>query len=281
VLHWFNPLIGYGLLRMRADRELACDGLALSRLHPNETSAYGRTVLCLIEQLSGSRSRLTLTGFLGDRARITQRLAMISRFTKQTYRWSPVAIVLIGLLGVIGLTNRLTADRLAQARPEVVRPTEPDVLPEVSATAHEYANLKRIHIRHLETGQYLIANGNGVDCDTEPGEAGLWEARYDGDHGLGHGGDVLLYSVSEAKYLKSDKQGNLVLGQLSRDAWAYWIVHASPLGVQVISQEFEHGYLRADEQGRVKAVAFGRGLPSQWDIIQLGRDTETADSLNK
>jgi beta-lactamase regulating signal transducer with metallopeptidase domain len=281
VLHWFNPLIGYGFQRMRADRESACDGLALSRLHPNETSAYGHTVLRLIEQFLKPRPRLILTGFLGDRARITQRVAMISRFTKGTYRCSPLAIGLVGLLGCIGLTNGRTVDRPAQTRPEVVQPAESYALPEDSATAHEYANIKRIHIRHLETGQYLIANDNSVDCDSEPGELGLWEARFDGSIGLGHGGDVLLYSVSEVKYLTSDEQGNLVLSQLGPDARAYWIVQAGPLGVQVISQEFKNGYLRMDEQGQVRAVGFGRDLRSQWDIIQLDRNTETIDNLNK
>lgn len=282
ILHWFNPLVGYGLRRMRADQELACDGLALSRLNTHEAAAYGHTVLRLIEQLLKSRSRFMLTGFLGGRARIKQRLAMISRFTKETYRYSPLAIVIIGILGYIGLTDRLNTEQIAHARPKEVRSTVPRALPVASDTVDEYPNVQRIYIRHLETGQYLIASGNIVDCDSKPGEAGLWEARwFDGSISLGHGGDVLLYSVSESKYLKSDEQGNLTLSQLAPDVWAYWIVHANPLGVQVISQEFESGYLRMEEQGQVKAVTFGRDLRSQWDIIQLDRDEETKDNVNK
>ncbi len=279
VLHWFNPLIGYGFQRMRADRESACDGLALSRLHPNETSAYGHAVLRLIEQLPRSRSRLILTGFLGDRARITQRVAMISRFTKEAYRCSPLAIGLVGLLGCVGLTNGCTVDGPAQALPEVVQPTESYALPEASATAPAYANIKRIHIRHHETGQYLIAGGDSVACDTEPGETGLWEARLDGD--LTPTGDMLIYSVSQGTYLSSDDQGNLALNQLAPDEWARWIRKSGPLGVQVISQEFKDGYLRMDEQGQVNAVRMGRDIRSQWDIIQLDRDAETIDNLNK
>jgi len=282
VLHWFNPLIGYGLRRMQADRELACDGLALSRLHPNETSAYGHTVLRLIEQLPGSRLSLIPAGFLGGKARITQRVDMISRFTKQTYRYSPLAIGLVGLLCCIGLTNRRTVERPVQAQPEVVRPAESHALPETSATITEYTNTRRIHIRHIETDRYLIADGDGVDCDSEPGDAGLWEARWaNGSVGLGHGGNVLLYSVSKAKYLTSDEQGNLALSRLDPDAWSYWIVNANPLGVQLISQELKQGYIRMDEQAQVKAVVWGRDLRSQWDIIQLDADTETIDDSNK
>jgi len=31
VLHWFNPLVWFAFYRMRADRELACDALVLTR----------------------------------------------------------------------------------------------------------------------------------------------------------------------------------------------------------------------------------------------------------
>ncbi|MHC4206976.1 MAG: M56 family metallopeptidase [Planctomycetota bacterium] len=279
VLHWFNPLIGYGFKRMQADRELACDGLALSRLGSNETSAYGHTVLRLTDQLFKSRLRLIPTGFLGGRARITQRVAMISRFTKETYRYSPLAIVLVGLLGYIGLTNRLSLDRIAQAQPGVIQPAESYALPEDSAAAHEYANVKRIHLRHLETGQYLTVSGNSVSCDAEPGETGLWEARYDDE--FTPEGDMLIYSVSRGTFLSTDSQGNLALNQVAPDEWARWFRKAGPLGVQVISQELKNGYLRLDEQGQVKTVVFGRDLRSQWDMIQLDRDKDKKENINK
>jgi bla regulator protein BlaR1 len=279
VLHWFNPLIGYGFRRMRADQELACDSLALYRLNDNEIPAYGHTVLNLIEQVLRSRSRFALTGFLGNRARLTQRISMISRFTKERYRHTPLAILLVGMIGYIGLTNGRTLDRQTQARPEVVQPAVSNALPNGPVTARGYSNIQRIHIRHLKTGQYLLASGNSVVCDSEPGEAGLWEARFDGS--LGFGGDVLIYSVSEDKYLKSDEQGNLMLSKTDQDPWAYWIVHTSPQGVQLISQEFKDGYLSLDDQGQVKAVVFGRDHIGQWDIVQLGRDKETKDNINK
>jgi hypothetical protein len=259
VLHWFNPLVSYGLQRMRSDRELACDGLALSKLGPLEASAYGHTVIRLLEQLTLQRPRPLLAGFLGDRARIKERVAMISLSRRESYKWSPLALLLVGLVGCLGLTNGR-----AVTQAEIVQPTELVASPPAPA----YTNIKRIHIRHQETGQYLVANGPGVACAAEPGAAGLWEARFDGS--LGHGGDVLLYSVSMGRYLTSDKQGDLGLSQRDPDAWAYWIVRAdSPLGVQVISQAFTHGYLRLEEQGQVSVVQMGRDLPSQWDIMQL------------
>jgi len=36
VLHWFNPILWYGFRRMRADREQACDAMALNRSRPGQ-----------------------------------------------------------------------------------------------------------------------------------------------------------------------------------------------------------------------------------------------------
>ena len=260
VLHWFNPLIAFGLQRMRADRELACDGLAMSVLAPDEACAYGRTIVRQIEQLLALRPRPMLVALCGDRARIRQRIAMISLFRKETYRWSPLVITLIGCLACVALTNGRA----------VVRPSETP--PEAPALEDEFTNIIRVHFRHKETGQYLVANGDTVTCDAaEPGDQGLWEARFDGSAGLGHGGDVFFYSVSNGTYLTSDAEGNLAAARSVPDESACWIVHAGPLGVQMISKEFKWRYVRLEEDGQVRAIEWGRDLRSQWDVIQLDR----------
>ena len=79
ILHWFNPLVALGLRRMRADRELVCDDLVLSRLHPNERSAYGHTVVRQIERLCATQWHSVPAGLCGERTRIKQRIAMISQ----------------------------------------------------------------------------------------------------------------------------------------------------------------------------------------------------------
>jgi beta-lactamase regulating signal transducer with metallopeptidase domain len=270
ILHWFNPLISHGLLRMRADRELACDGLALSQLHPHEASAYGRTIVRLVEQLIMPRPHLLLAGFLGDRARIKQRVAMISLFRRETYQWSPLALVLVGIVGCTGLTNGRAVDRPGKAQ---VQPPELHQPSEAPATAHGFPNIMRIYIRHHQMDKYLVANGRSVVSADEPGETGLWEARFNGE--FTPDGAMLIYSVSLGMYLGIDDQGNLAVNQRTPDKWAHWSRKAGPLGAQVKSQEFQHGYLRLEEQGQVSVVQMGRDLPSQWDIMQLGLVTET------
>ena len=48
-LHWFNPLVWIAFWTMRADRELACDALALSTITPEQSGEYGQTILRLLE----------------------------------------------------------------------------------------------------------------------------------------------------------------------------------------------------------------------------------------
>lgn len=109
-LPWFNPLVAYAFQRMRADRELACDGLALSVLEPHETSAYGHTVVRQIERLLLSRPRPVLATFMGEQAWAKRRVSMISRFRREEYRWSPLALALVGALVCVGLTDAYHLD---------------------------------------------------------------------------------------------------------------------------------------------------------------------------
>jgi len=52
VLHWFNLLVWFGFSRWRADRELACDAMALEAAGQEENGEYGRTILRLLEHFA-------------------------------------------------------------------------------------------------------------------------------------------------------------------------------------------------------------------------------------
>jgi beta-lactamase regulating signal transducer with metallopeptidase domain len=267
VLHWFNPLLALGLRRMRADREPVCDGLALSVLAPEETGAYGRTLLRQVEQLLASRSHWTLAGLAADPGRIKQRIIVISRFRKETYRWSPLALVLVGVVACAALTDRPTGRKA-----EVDGPAR-DV-----PTTHQdrHGNIVRIHLRHRDSGKYLLADGDRVVCGfDEPGDAGLWEARFDDD--LGNPDDtVYFYSVAARKYLTSDQEGNLAVDGLEPDETARWIVRARTDGARITPCQFPHSYLRLCRQGGAKAV-HGTAPWIGWDIDQLWR-VKTSDN---
>ena len=261
ILHWFNPLVALGLHRMRTDRELACDALALSTLHPDETCAYGHTIIRQVERLMVARWRPMLAGLSEDRNQIKQRIAMISRFRSGTYRLSPPVLVLMALLAGTGLTDALPVYRLPVYEPAKDVPT---------THQNQHANIVRIHIRHSDTGQYLVMDGDRVACEpNEPGDAGLWEARY--EEGFGDRDQVVyFYSVAVCKYLTSDGEGNLAADGLEPNDNARWIVWARPDGAWIMPYPFRHLYLRPGKQGQVTA-AYGTDPANLWFLDSLWR----------
>lgn len=98
-LHWFNPLVWLAFHRLRADRELACDALALSTMNTAESTKYGRTVVHLLENFLYPRRLPSLAGISEDKSQIKRRITMIARFKKNSYRLSPLAVILIIILG--------------------------------------------------------------------------------------------------------------------------------------------------------------------------------------
>ncbi len=104
IIHWFNPLVWYGFSRMRADRELACDALALSRMAAEENRPYGETILKLLERLAGPAAVPGLVGISEDKHQLKERIRMIAGF-RRAGRWSVLAIVLVAGLAVVGLSD--------------------------------------------------------------------------------------------------------------------------------------------------------------------------------
>jgi beta-lactamase regulating signal transducer with metallopeptidase domain len=82
IVHWFNPLMWFAFGRMRADRELACDRLAISTMEPDEPPRYGRTIVNLLENFSHVRYLPSVAGILEDTCQIERRIKMIADHKK-------------------------------------------------------------------------------------------------------------------------------------------------------------------------------------------------------
>src|SRR5438132_1658750 len=82
ILHWFNPLVWLAFHRMRVDRELACDALALSYARAEENQPYGRTIIKLLESFGRSAWAPSLAGTVEDKNQLKERIRMIARFDK-------------------------------------------------------------------------------------------------------------------------------------------------------------------------------------------------------
>lgn len=114
VLHWFNPAVWYGLRRLRAERELAADHLALTTLGEPQARSYGQTILKLLEGFTQPVAGPAAVGILEGRDAIRERITAVAAF-RQPGRWSNLAGLLLVGLGLVALTD--ARPRAASASP--------------------------------------------------------------------------------------------------------------------------------------------------------------------
>ena len=109
VVHWFNPLMWFAFGRMRADREMACDRLAISTMGLDEPPEYGRTIVSLLESFSQVRYLPSVAGILEDTCQMERRIKMIADYKKTPRpRWAG-AMLLLAVLACLVLTNAYVA----------------------------------------------------------------------------------------------------------------------------------------------------------------------------
>jgi uncharacterized protein (TIGR03435 family) len=102
-LHWFNPLVWWAFIRIRADRESACDALVLSYLRDEESDRYGRALINLLERFSQTQHLPAVAGIFESKVQLKRRLTMIAKFRPSTRFagvWAAVLLVILsfGLL---------------------------------------------------------------------------------------------------------------------------------------------------------------------------------------
>lgn len=104
LVHWFNPLVWLAFARMRSDRELACDELALQLAGEDSAPVYGRTIIKILESFSRPSAMSGVVGILEDKKQMKRRIQMIAEYNPPG-RWSALAVVALGCLGLVTLTD--------------------------------------------------------------------------------------------------------------------------------------------------------------------------------
>lgn len=104
-LHWFNPVVWYAFHRLRVDRELACDDLALRHAGPGESRAYGHTLVGLAETWGRTRYVASLAGIAEGRSNLKRRIRRIARFQYDARTWSVLALAVATALTLVSLTD--------------------------------------------------------------------------------------------------------------------------------------------------------------------------------
>lgn len=77
-LHWFNPLLWFAFLKVRADREAACDAQVLENATPQRRSAYGHALLKIESAFAPLRLSLGFIGILQRHASLRARIRSIA-----------------------------------------------------------------------------------------------------------------------------------------------------------------------------------------------------------
>ena len=109
-LHWFNPVLWFAFARMRADRELACDALVLSKVNEGENQSYGETLIKLLDTFGRPKPLAALVGIMEAKTGIKKRISMIATFRKPSKLSALAALVLLGL-GLVTLTDAQSEKR--------------------------------------------------------------------------------------------------------------------------------------------------------------------------
>jgi beta-lactamase regulating signal transducer with metallopeptidase domain len=79
-LHWFNPLVWLANRWIRADRELVCDAMTMSRLAAAEHPRYGQVLLKLMDGISVETGAFPgMVPVVGSKQEIKRRLIMIKQ----------------------------------------------------------------------------------------------------------------------------------------------------------------------------------------------------------
>lgn len=106
-IHWFNPLIWYALSRMRLDQELACDESTLFLIGTSNKSAYGLTLINLL-QVSSRTSRFAhVTEISANKSQIRSRLEQIKMFKPFPRKWGAISVLIVLVVGTFTLTDAL------------------------------------------------------------------------------------------------------------------------------------------------------------------------------
>ena len=104
VVYWFNPVIWFAFARMRADREMACDAMALDRAGSTDRAAYGATILKLVNGLQSTRPTPGLVGISEGKSNLKRRIRMIASH-RNPRRGSFLAAMILVTLALVSLTD--------------------------------------------------------------------------------------------------------------------------------------------------------------------------------
>ena len=117
-LHWFNPVAWWTIREMQAEREAACDDLALAASGENDRSAYASTIVELAASLAPSGIAPAMIGLISSNRLLTNRIKRLVRSSSVSSLRAPLAAGIMLAIALPGLTDAMPATNPTQTPAE-------------------------------------------------------------------------------------------------------------------------------------------------------------------
>ena len=116
-VHWFNPVVWLAFVRLRSERELACDAAVLRHLDPEDHHRYGSILIELVEQFSTAIPHQGLLPIINNQTEIKRRILMITQFKPVSRAVTLLSGMLLTAFAVLVLTRATEKPALAAPLP--------------------------------------------------------------------------------------------------------------------------------------------------------------------
>jgi beta-lactamase regulating signal transducer with metallopeptidase domain/5-hydroxyisourate hydrolase-like protein (transthyretin family) len=120
IVHWFNPVAWWTIRAMQAEREAACDELALAALGEADRAEYAASIIDLATNLAPSAMAPAMIGLISSAWRLKARVERLVRAPSAARIRAPFAAASLLAIALAGLTDAMpaTADPVqTQAKP--------------------------------------------------------------------------------------------------------------------------------------------------------------------
>lgn len=101
ILYWYHPLVWFSFIKMRLDREIACDTAVLNSMGGDCAVDYGNTILNFAEKTSQLNNLALANHLNGSKKHIKKRIINIAGFTQESKLLKLKSILIFLMVGMI------------------------------------------------------------------------------------------------------------------------------------------------------------------------------------